>query len=337
MPKSSNHLALARQWEMLKSIPSRAPGITASDLVDRLAEAGFPVSKRTVERDLVDLSLQFGIGCNEAPKPYGWYWLPGKAHDFSSVELTDAISLNLAEHTLRRMLPAQFLRGLEPRFALAKKKLSALEAHPMVRLRDKLRYVPTSLEQRPPSIQSKLFEAIQQALVEERQIDVRYAPFQGKAKDLRLHPLSLVLRGQVPYLLATTFDYEQVLLYAVHRFESVTVTTQAIRVPDGYSVDAELAAGRMQFGGGKRVQLKARLSDELATHVAECPLSEDQQVSYKKAHWELSATVRDSWELHFWILSQGAGIEVLRPVALRRMVMDRLAEALGNYNKQNSK
>lgn len=56
MPRSSNHLALARQWEMLKRIPSRQPGITARDLAGQLSDHGFTVTKRTVERDLVDLS-----------------------------------------------------------------------------------------------------------------------------------------------------------------------------------------------------------------------------------------------------------------------------------------
>lgn len=335
MPKSSNQLALARQWELLKTIPTRRPGITASQLVERMDEAGFPVSKRTIERDLVDLSGQFGLACDEAVKPYQWYWLPGKAHDFGSVELTDALSLNLAEHTLRRMLPASLISSLEPRFEQARKKLSSLEDHPMVRLRDKLRYVPTSLQQHPPVIQSKHFEAVQQALIDERQIEVSYAPFQQNPKPLRLHPLSLVLRGQVPYLLATTFEYEDVLLYAVHRFESVEVTTQAIRVPEDYSVDAQLAAGLLNFGAGDRIQLKARLSEELATYLAECPLSEDQRTRYRNGRWELSATLRDSWELHFWILSQGAGIEVLRPTGLRRLIRDRLADALNNYNQGN--
>lgn len=69
MPRSSNHLALARQWEMLKRLPNRAPGITARELAEGLHENGFEVTKRTIERDLVDLSGQFGIACNDTQKP----------------------------------------------------------------------------------------------------------------------------------------------------------------------------------------------------------------------------------------------------------------------------
>lgn len=49
MPRSSNHLALARRWEMLKRLPNRAQGITARELADSLREDGLEVTKRTEE------------------------------------------------------------------------------------------------------------------------------------------------------------------------------------------------------------------------------------------------------------------------------------------------
>ena len=65
---------LARQWELLKLLPSRAPGASASELQGRLQASGFSASKRTVERDLTELSRLFPIQCNSKGVPYGWYW-----------------------------------------------------------------------------------------------------------------------------------------------------------------------------------------------------------------------------------------------------------------------
>ena len=72
MPKAAQHHALARQWELLKQLPSRAPGITARELVTQLNTAGFAVTKRTIERDLVELAGVFGIECNDKSTPFGW-------------------------------------------------------------------------------------------------------------------------------------------------------------------------------------------------------------------------------------------------------------------------
>lgn len=71
MPASSIRSTLSRQWELLKSLPARPPGVTAQLLAKRLDEAGFRVSKRTIERDLVELSQLFPLQCNDK----GTLWL----------------------------------------------------------------------------------------------------------------------------------------------------------------------------------------------------------------------------------------------------------------------
>lgn len=331
MPKSSNHLALARQWEMLKNLPARAPGVTSREICALLGESGYEVSKRTVERDLTDLSLQFGIVCNDTSKPYGWHWLPGRHLEFDSIEIGDAVSLALAEDVLKQMLPSSMLQGFRPRFEQARRKLSAVSKLPVARLKEKLRYVPTTLNFQPPSINSDLFEVIQEALIKDYQIEGLYAPFQVKAKKLRLNPLGLVQRGNTAYLLATGIDFDDVRHYAIHRFESVIVLDQKVKVLPGFSLDAHIAAGGLEFGRGVEVRLKAWLSNELATYLAEAPISLDQKLSYKKERWQLVATVHDSWQLQFWIMSQGAGIQVLEPKVLREKIKECLSSAVQGY------
>jgi predicted DNA-binding transcriptional regulator YafY len=43
-----------------------------------------------------------------------------------------------------------------------------------------------------------------------------------------------------------------------------------------------------------------------------------------------SAAIRDSWQLQWWILSQGDGIEIIAPKALRKAIGDSLKSA-GEY------
>lgn len=331
MPRSSNHLALARQWEMLKRLPSRGPGITARELVEDLQEDGFTVTKRTVERDLVDLSGQFGIACNDEQKPFGWYWLSGANMDFSSIELTDAVSLSLAEQLLKQMLPAPLLAALRPKFDQARKKLATLDGHPMAKLTQKVRYVPTSLDLRPPSLRDAILTIIQKALIDERQLAVRYAPFNERAKELTLNPLSLIQRGTVPYLIATAEPYTDPHIFAIHRVEKAEALEAKAKLPKGYSVDQFIEEGFMHFGPATEIKLKARLSNELATYLSETPISEDQRIDFRKGSYQLEATVHDTWQLHFWILSQGANIVVLKPNTLRSSIRTNIESASKLY------
>lgn len=229
------------------------------------------------------------------------------------------------------MLPSEMLKALQPKFEQARAKLSTLEGHPLVRLPEKVRYLPATLGFKPPSLRPGILDALHRALTEERRIDAAYAPFNSPPKELRLHPLSLVQRGTVPYLVATAFDYEDVRLFAVHRFDRIELTDEPIRAPENYSVDRALERGLMDFGSAGEIKLRARVSPELATYLSETPLSDDQRISYRRENWVLSATVWNSWQLHFWILSQGPALEVVRPVSLRRYIASQLRAALRQY------
>ncbi len=79
MPRSAAADTLVRHWTLLKLLPARGPGKTVSELTDTLAGRDFPVTRRTVERDLQMLSGIFPLVCNDKGTPQGWHWRPGAA------------------------------------------------------------------------------------------------------------------------------------------------------------------------------------------------------------------------------------------------------------------
>jgi len=88
---------LARAMTMLSLLPTKPPGHTAQQITDALDNRDYEVDKRTVERDLVQLSARFPIVCSEDTTPYRWYWLPGGnpylqqlAHRLAAVSVSDA-------------------------------------------------------------------------------------------------------------------------------------------------------------------------------------------------------------------------------------------------------
>jgi predicted DNA-binding transcriptional regulator YafY len=114
MPKADKKTVLLRQWIMVQKIPRRPPGITAAELCAHLAEAGYPVSKRTVERDLLMRSKSgLKLACNDESPPFGWYFPPNVEAGFADLDLPEALSLRMAEETLRSLLPPAFLEALE--------------------------------------------------------------------------------------------------------------------------------------------------------------------------------------------------------------------------------
>ena len=200
MPSANHETTLARQWELLKMLPSRGPGLTSRDLRDRLEHAGHDVSKRTIERDLSELSRVFPILSNEISKPFGWHWKPGARVDFPGIDLAEAVSLGLLEDLLRQMIPPSFTDALEDRFAAAREKLKALSQNRHAKWSDLIRYEAPGLPLHKPSIKPGVSRAVQEALLQKLQLMVHYrGPGSTTNKELLLHPLAIIQQSYVAH------------------------------------------------------------------------------------------------------------------------------------------
>ena len=192
--------------------------------------------------------------------------------------------------------------------------------------------MPPTLPLLPPKIVDGVLATVQEGLLTDRQLEIAYQrPGDEEAMALRLHPLGLVQRGPVTYLVATAFTYTDVRLYAVHRITGASVQAEPAHRPDGFSLDDYIAQGALQFGDGRTIRLKARVSPWLADILTETPLTADQRLEPVGEEFRLTATITDSWQLRWWILSQGAGITVLEPEALRKEIGGELRKCLANY------
>lgn len=333
MPANSNKNAISRQWELLKLLPSRAPGLTSAQITQRLGDSGYVVNKRTIERDLNELSLLFPLRCNDLGKPWGWYWAPGAQLELPGIELSEALSLVLLEDTLRTMLPLSLRRGLEPRFRQAHNKLESLaEDNPTARWADKVASVQPQMSLQTPEVNEVLLERIQLGLLEEQQLRcLYYAAHQDKERELTLNPLALIQRGSITYLIASAEPYSDVRQYALHRFRQVELLETALSRPEKFDLQGYLDSDALQFGAQERVQLQAWASDSLARLIRETPLSADMLLEPLEEGYHLQATVRDSWQLRWWLLQQGENICVQQPPQLSDYLRKTLQNALSRY------
>lgn len=306
------------------------------DLSDTLNASGFKVSKRTIERDLLFLQEIFPLECNDKSIPHGWRWAPNVQLDIPGLTLAEALSLKLARDMVSPLLPPSALRALEPRFAQADNKLAALElGNATASWANKARTVPPTLPLLPPAINHAILETVQEALFHDEQLEVEYRGLgAARASPLRLHPLGLVARGVTLYLVATASGYTDPRTYALHRFTQASRTGEPVARPLGFDLDAYIAEGALQFGNGQTLRLEARVSESLARVVEETPLAADQTLALVEGVHYLSASVLDSWQLRWWLLSQGDEIIVAEPAELRASIAETLEGAAAAYRKE---
>src|SRR5690606_19688019 len=98
-----------------------------------------------------------------------------------------------------------------------------------------------------------------------------------------------------------------------------------------FSLQAYLDSDALQFSAQEQLQLQAWVSETLARMMRETPLSADMSLEPTEDGYQLQATVRDTWQLRWWLLQQGQDICVQAPESLRDLMRETLRQALARY------
>ncbi|MEQ1533778.1 MAG: WYL domain-containing protein [Sideroxydans sp.] len=328
MPSNEKASVMRRQWELLMMLPASGTGRTALELAKLINESGYAISKRQVERDLVQLRDAFMLEHDEETTPRGWRWPNGL-----SMTISEALSLSLLEETIKSLMPVSMLSALEPRFKQARGELAKLgKVNRKAKWASKVRVVSPTMPLIPPKIDPSVLSVVQEALLADEQIEVEYLGMGAdEAKKSILSPLGLVVRGSLTYLVATAFEYDEVRLYALHRVQKATQSVRGVKRPVDFNLDEYIKTGGLHFGNGKMLKLKALVKPWLARILEETPLSQDQAMKVQGDRLQLTATVADTWQLDWWLTSQGTGIEVTGPVALSKRIGQTLKDAAAQY------
>ena len=317
---------LRRQWQLLRSIPRAPKKVTVTTLLLDLKSKGFEVTRRTVERDLRWLTDVFDLTCDERSRPHGWSW----AQDSLSLGLPrlssgEALSLLMTREHLRSLMPASSLAQLRHYFELAEQRLgrstaAASNDAPEAHWQERVRVVPASQPLLAPAMDADVLATVQQALLDQVQCEVTYQRrTDPKPATYPIHPLGLVQRGALLYLVCTIKTYSDIKLLAVHRMAKALLLTDPVRVPLGFDLDAYLASGAMGWNSGaEQVNLSIAFDATAAEHLHETPLSTNQTLlDMPCGRVQLNASVPYTPQLLWWLRGFGAAAEVLAPESLR--------------------
>jgi predicted DNA-binding transcriptional regulator YafY len=331
----SDRETLLRQWQMLRLIPRLPFKITANQLFDKLQAESFVTTKRTVERDLMTLSKSFPIISDERDKPYGWSWSKdGAVFDLPGISNTEALTFKLVEQHLKPILPASTLAQLQAYFLTADKKLTSLSSHSTAHTwLDKVRVIQPSQTLLPPDINEEAQRVISEGLLQDMQVRVTYQK-RGKDKsdEYVVHPLGLVERGQLIYLVCTFSNYQDVRILALHRMLSAELHDEPSQRPVEFSLDAYITSGAFGFGGEETITLEAIFMNPAGDHLYETPLSTDQVLEPQaNGLLKVTATVVNTEQLRWWLLGFGGRVEVLGPSQLREAIAQSVQSAADIY------
>lgn len=319
---------LIRQWELLKLIP-RDRKITVTELHRKLSDLGLVVSRRTIERDLLALSTPFGLECDDRSKPFGWrYRMNAALLQIPGLSASETLSLVMMERYLKNLLPIAVAENLSPYFQAAQDKFRELNPEkPLQTWLDKVSVVPAGQPLLPPKIDADIQRTVYEAVLKNRQLEMRYQPVSAlrPRRYVPVNPLGLVQQGPVVYLVATVYVYQDPLILALHRIRSVKLLETPSKALEGFSLRGFIASGAFGFGESDHwIDLDIVFTAGAGEHLLETPLSSNQKAE-RRAPGEvrIQARVLYTRQLVWWLTGFGPDVDILAPYGLKDQIAER--------------
>ena len=307
---------------MLRMIPRFPRKVTAREMMEKLEGQGFIVTKRTIERDLQWVSTIFPLVSDEREKPYGWSWAKdAPTFDLPGLSQSEALVFKMAQQYLSKLMPTNMLTQLEPYFAAADKSLNeTAHASQLSKWQDKIAVAFPGQPLLAPNIDIEILSKLESALLEERQINVKYNSRQDKSMSkYTVHPLGIVLRGQISYLVCTIFDYQDIRMLPIHRIGHAEMLNEKSHRPDKFSLQEYANSSVFGFNDNGLINITLKFTQDAGQHLFETPINNTQTIEETNDGKILvHAKISDNAQLRWWILGFGGQVEVIEPDSLRQ-------------------
>lgn len=308
MPRRPDSLeTLQISLELLRRIP-KGRTVTASELREQLAEAGFERDLRTIQRQLEVLAEFYDLDRDDSTKPYRYSWKSyAKGLSLPSLGTQESLLLILAEQHLSALLPARLMKSMEGFFSQAHAQLEG-KASPQREWVGKVRVVSTTQPLLPPKIDQDVFEQVSNALYGNQWLEVDYQNAAGNRAKSRVMPLGLAQQGARMYVVCRFDGYDNERSLALNRIVAARATTLTFERPTEFDLKKYDDDGRFGYGNGQRIRLQFRIDKEAGVHLLESPLSADQTIKELADEYEITATVVDSAMLDWWLRGFGESV-----------------------------
>ncbi|MEM1109125.1 MAG: WYL domain-containing protein [Planctomycetota bacterium] len=289
---------------------------SAEELTSQLS-----ISRRTLFRDLKLLEAS-GV-------PY--YFERGKGYRIQASFFLPPINLTVAETiglmVLGKTAEANADRPLASSAISALHKLTATIPDSMRTACDQLLDSTSINSERPTDgrDESRVFYDLQRGIDQGRVCDIVYrSPADNEDLRCRHYPFAMHLANNAWYVLGKTSAHgQEVRIFKLVRFRSVTLTEETFRRPKNFKVSDKLGNAWRLIPEGKEYDITIEFRPMVATNVSEVrwhPTQTTQMLD--DGSCRLNFRIDGIKEIAWWICGYADQARVIKPAALRRRVYE---------------
>jgi len=310
-----------RQWFLLQKLGSER-GTTLQELAAALPEDCFR-HPRTIRRDLEALdAAHFPLLTERIGGQTRWRLMDGSrrvpALTFSPTEL---MALVFSRDLLKPLDGTYLKASLDSAF---NKATSALPAEGTAYVRQMQHSFSVGLGPHKSYRQHRLtIEQLTRAIEQTRTVQMRYySASRDKTGRREVDPYRLWYADGGLYLIAYCHRRRDVLMFAIDRIRSLTITNHPCQMPLGFDLEAYVQDALVVMRG-KPIEVELLFDRSTSAWVKDRQWHPSQQSSeHKGGRLTMILRVADTRELLGWILHFGSGVRVIRPESLQDQVRE---------------
>ena len=215
--------------------------------------------------------------------------------------------LRLIEANLHYQLPGKLNRAMEPFFDAARQTLSETQGkitHENEWL-NKVAVVSNTLPQIPPSIKPRIFEAVSNALFENKKLKITYQNAEGKEKTKTVSPMGLVQQDIRLYLVCRFDGYQDIRHLALHRIRNAELLTEPAQKELNFDIKTYVKEHHFNYTNSETKMVRLTLvftNEATALNLTEAPFNRTQKIEkLEDGRYRLTVKIEDSLLLDGWI------------------------------------
>jgi len=318
---------LARQWQLIQHLAKSRAGIGLDELAREL-----DCVKRTVYRDL-DALMYAGFPVKSEKRDGRAFYSFLDSYSLGDVPFTpdELLALAFSEDLLRVLEGTVFHDSIASALAKIRAGLGPELTNYLSRMTDTFRVIPG-----PHKRYAQFADTIRMlndAVLSQQTVAMKYRTGRSGAESERgLDPYRVWYRSGGLYVIGHDHQSGEIRTFAIDRIVEIDATDKSFEVAPSFDFDTFVSSA---FGviSETPVAVRIRFDSDWKNHVMEHTWHPSQKIAeLPDGGLELTMEVGGTTEVRNWVMSFGAGAEVIEPSELRADVITELERVTARYS-----
>jgi len=318
---------LARQWQLIQHLAKSRAGIGLDELARKL-----DCVKRTVYRDL-DALMYAGFPVKSEKRDGRAFYSFLDSYSLGDVPFTpdELLALAFSEDLLRVLEGTVFHDSIASALAKIRAGLGPELTNYLSRMTDTFRVIPG-----PHKRYAQFADTIRMlndAVLSQQTVAMKYRTGRSGAESERgLDPYRVWYRSGGLYVIGHDHQSGEIRTFAIDRIVEIDATDKSFEVAPSFDFDTFVSSA---FGviSETPVAVRIRFDSDWKNHVMEHTWHPSQKIAeLPGGGLELTMEVGGTTEVRNWVMSFGAGAEVIEPSELRADVITELERVTARYS-----